>query len=588
MEGDRDERIEALEGRLDQMEARILGALEGRMNSLESRLFPGGPRPSRAEPPVTASPPPFHPSAEEAPVPPREEPIKAPPVITPPSREPVYRMLTPEDPMKDRPVDDRFPKFDEKKAELQFGKIALPLIGAGLLALAMIFLASELIKRGVLTPTLQFALCILATILLLGVGFWVERREKIPGQLLIGLGALGGYLTTSAGYTTFHLYSDKAALASFFLWGMAVMAFGFARISKAFTLLGLLGGVVAAVGARTDPTVAFALSGITFVAAGTISTRHRWPDLIGATYGVSTAVLLMIATGQPAPVVIALVEAALASYALSLVIKPPMDRWLLAVPAACGTVLAWGYAGAYRHLDGGWVAGLLAAWGVAAALIAWKESDEPTRWALGTIGFMAAGLMAPGTLPLEIRTWVWMVAAAIAAGFCIARPSPFAAIIQLIWMGTLLAGRASFVVPGSLPDSVFWPLMAVLQFGLMRVYLLKPIEEATAEAMLFLVVTFPLIVMATLSLLGTAGLSPKNAVTVSLATGAFSLMAIGFRADRLGARYAAWVGLLITIAKFIFIDLSEVDVIVRIAALAAVGIVAFLAGAVYQRRSKEE
>ncbi|RYG43849.1 DUF2339 domain-containing protein, partial [bacterium] len=457
---------------------------------------------------------------------------------------------------------------------------------AGLLALAMIYLAGELIKRGVLTPPVQFALCILATAALLGIGLLVERKEKTPGQLLIGLGALGGYLTAGAGHSTFHLYTDRAALVAFFVWAMGVLSFGFVRTSKPFAFLGLAGGLIAAIGARSNPEIAFALSGITFVVAGAMAMKHRWPDVVGWTYALATVALAVIAKGQPSLVVVALLEAAAASAVLMRILKPS-DRYLSSAPAASGTLFAWIYAAYYGHLAAGWPAALLALWGLGAAYVAWKDEDAATRWTFGTIGFISTGLMAPGTLPLEIRTWIWAIAAVVAAGVCILRPSIFTGVLLLVWMATLLLGRADFPHPGTMPDVVFWPLVAVLHVGLLQVYLQKPLQDPHWETSLFLGVSFPLIGMATGSILAAAGLSYKNAATFSLAAAAFSLMAIGFRTDRLGARYAAWAGLAITVGKFIFVDLSEVDVAVRIAALSVIGVVAFLAGAVYQRKSKE-
>lgn len=449
----------------------------------------------------------------------------------------------------------------------------------------MISLASELIKRDILKPPMQFALCVLATVSLLGIGRWAERKEPRMGQLLIGLGALGGYLTAGAGYSTFHVYSDQIALSLFFVWAMVVIGYGFVRESKPFALLGLAGGLIASYGARTHPDTALALNMITFVASSAVAYRRKWPEAVGWSYGAAMLAFWTVATGQPSVVLLFLAQAAVGTAALLGLLKPP-DRVLAALPAAIGVGMAWIYSGNYNLLAGNWVAAVIFLWGLAAGYLAYRDKDEPTRWAFGAAGYVAAGLMAPGTLPLEMRTWVWLVATVVAAGFCVFRPSAFAAVLQLVWMGFLIGGRALFPVPASLPDAAFWPVMAALHFTLLPLYLRKPVEDAVGEAVMFLATSFPLIGVAALSLFNVAGLNLKNGSTLALATASFSLMALGFRTDRLGARYAAWVGLTLTVGKFIFFDLSEVDPAVRIAAMFAVGTVAFLAGAVYARRSK--
>ncbi|CAN5678245.1 hypothetical protein BH11ARM2_BH11ARM2_21010 [soil metagenome] len=572
------ERLRAIEDRLDRMEARFLAALEGRMNGLESRLFPASPAP-RPTPVAT-----FRDTPPPPPVMETETIVSSPPPIQP---LPKMRSVTWQDEPSPPTRTPAWSAEEEKHAELRFGKLALPLVATVLIAIAMISLASELIQRGILKPPVQFALCVLATISLLGIGRWAEKKEPRAGQLLTGLGALGGYLTTGAGYSTFHVYSDQVALGLFFAWAMGVIGYGFARESKPFALLGLLGGIVACYGARTHPDTALALDMITFAASSAVAYRRRWPDAIGWTYAAGAFALWIPATGQPSPVILCLVQAAVATFALMKLLQPP-DRLLSAIPAGVGVAMAWAYAGNYNLLNGGWVAGVIFFWGVLAGWVAYREKDQPTQWAFGSVAFVASGLMAPGTLPLEVRTWIWLFASAVAAGFCFRRPSPFAAAVQIVWMGFLLGGRVVFPSPHSLPDAVFWTMLTVLHFALYPQYLKKPIEEGAAEAVVFLATSFPLIAAASGSLLMAAGLSLKNSSTLALATATFSMMAVGFRTDRLGARYAAWVGLTLTVGKFIFFDLSEVDPAVRIAAMFAVGTVAFLAGAVYARRAKAE
>ena len=136
------------------------------------------------------------------------------------------------------------PKMGED-AELKFGSVILPRVGAGMALLGIGYLVALSIQRGWITPTMQFAGAIVLCLLAIGIGLF-KRQEKFDfGQLMIGLGSCGLYVTFAAGHVFQNLYSGETLIGAFVVLSFANLLYGALTPSKTFVSIGLLGGLVA-------------------------------------------------------------------------------------------------------------------------------------------------------------------------------------------------------------------------------------------------------------------------------------------------------------------------------------------------------
>ncbi|MES1147319.1 MAG: DUF2339 domain-containing protein, partial [bacterium] len=121
-----------------------------------------------------------------------------------------------------------------------------PKVAAGVLILAIAFFVSLAVNRGWLTPASVFGLGLVASLGLVGYGLFRFGEKENFGQVIVAAGLSGLYVDFAAGYAFQHLYSSSVAVLLFALASFAGLGLGFWRSSRAFVLLGLGGGMVAA------------------------------------------------------------------------------------------------------------------------------------------------------------------------------------------------------------------------------------------------------------------------------------------------------------------------------------------------------
>lgn len=246
------------EPRIEELQSEI-AHLKERLAAIESRL--GNP-----------SPPP--------PAVPQQYPRPSAPTYSPPPPPPTqYPSWMVDRPLRPTATQFRGPqdKTASADAEYQIGAKVLPRVGAVVFLLGVVYLVALAISRHYITPTMQFVgeqvLC--AGFVVFGL---IKRNEKEDfGQILVGIGSCGFYLSFAGAFAYKHLITDEQLVGLFALLSLLNLTFSGWRSSRSFLAIGVLGGFVAAVLPYDKNAM---LSGdlqvaITLVAAAIVG-RNKW------------------------------------------------------------------------------------------------------------------------------------------------------------------------------------------------------------------------------------------------------------------------------------------------------------------------
>ncbi|MBX3118788.1 MAG: DUF2339 domain-containing protein [Fimbriimonadaceae bacterium] len=275
-----------------------LTRLEGRVSALEA-----GSTRQQAAAPVQAPPPMRGQSAPTPTPPPIIHPVAWDTDLATPARPPIGAM-TAKQPQR---AVQQSATTSAEDAELALGSKVLPWAGAGLVVLGISYLTGLAIQRGFFTPAMQFWGAILLCISFLGIGYWRDRKEESIGQLLLGVGSAGMYLTFAGGHLTFDLYPGELMVGLFVLHSAANLVFGSVRGSKAFVVIGMVGGLIASLtpllksGIETFDGWPMTLALHASVTAATcgICLRKRWDDVLTGCLYAAIPLLIPIALNIP-------------------------------------------------------------------------------------------------------------------------------------------------------------------------------------------------------------------------------------------------------------------------------------------------
>lgn len=190
-----------------------LEALEERVNRLEGRAFVPPPRPY-------------------------VRPVTPPPVIR------QERLTALQQPYSTR-------ERVETDSEREFGARVLPWIGAIAVISGLIYLVNYAIQKDLITPEMQMLGSAIFSAIFAALGAFVARGEdatkRFYGNLLVGVGSCGLYLTAAGGYAGWKLITGEAMVTSFVLLGLANLAYGLWRSLPPFVVLGMAGGMTASI-----------------------------------------------------------------------------------------------------------------------------------------------------------------------------------------------------------------------------------------------------------------------------------------------------------------------------------------------------
>ncbi len=386
---------EPTEGRLERLES-TLSDLQHRLNRIETRLGMA-PRPT----------PPRFEFQTVSPVPPTEPPRPAPAAPPPP-----------------KPSAPAVPD-----AEVQFGSIVLPRVGAGIVLLGIAYLVGLSIARGWITPWHQFYGALALCMGFIGVGWWKRQEGFEFGPLLIGIGSCGLYLSCAVGHAFHQLFSGEMLVAQFLVISFANLLYGAMAPSRTFAGIGLAGGLVAALLPMREEhvMVSLGLNLAILIPAAAIVAWHRWREMaVGLWLAgmVAVSVPAFFASGPWPTQVFALYAASVAGL---LAYSRAHEGWdfdpqAALIPFAAVATAAFGLARFHAPASGWHELGLAAIFGLASFLFVRPEVRN--AWRMG--GLLVAVVFAPMAQPGTTPIWLYL-SLGLAAGLFSFRFEPKAA-----------------------------------------------------------------------------------------------------------------------------------------------------------------
>lgn len=344
-------------------------------------------------------------------------------------------------------------------AELRFGSLVLPRVGAGVTLLGIAYLVSLGIARGFITPMHQFwgaiALCLSA----IGIGVWKRAEGFDFGQVLVGLGSCGLYLTFAGGHVFLKLYEGETLVALVLALSFANLIYGALSPSRTFAAIGLLGGMWASLMPMQEDKVVVSLwiHAVIVAVTAAVVARHKWREMALGAWFVSTVSILwpVLSRGPLAAQLSVLYGASLVcllAYAWS------HEGWdfdpraaFLPFAAVTTGFLAVVVGNSFGRHD---TAHELL-FGAALIASAWAFKREDVRNALLLSGVLAPFVFAPLGLRSLNDAWTYLGLGAVAALISFkAYPKAFASLSML----GLILGLAMYVgrlVPPAVPLSLF-------------------------------------------------------------------------------------------------------------------------------------
>lgn len=139
------------------------------------------------------------------------------------------------------------PPAAKEDVEYNIGAKVLPWAGALTLILALGFFIAIGIERGWLTPAVQFGLALLSSAVFMLVGYRHREEREDFGQLLMGLGSCGVYLSFAGAHVFHKLFVGEVLVAAYFVWSLVNLGYSLIIGSRAFHAIGFVGGLLASI-----------------------------------------------------------------------------------------------------------------------------------------------------------------------------------------------------------------------------------------------------------------------------------------------------------------------------------------------------
>ena len=131
------------------------------------------------------------------------------------------------------------PPVSSEQAEVDFGKKAMPIIGAALIISGLYLLTVYVLENFQITKAMQFSFAAAGSILAFGLGEFVRKKIDQVGRALNAIGLVGGYLTIVSGSETFGVYPDTLMVPLFFALSLVNVGIGWYRKDQPLALMGV-------------------------------------------------------------------------------------------------------------------------------------------------------------------------------------------------------------------------------------------------------------------------------------------------------------------------------------------------------------
>jgi len=518
--------------------------------------------------------------------------------VSPPNLSPPAPVLPPYwayhgPPLPPRSVED---------SELDFGRKVMPIIGGLLLITALYYLTLFLMENIRLTRDMQFGLAATSSVAALTVGHWLRRGSPQVARALTVTGLFGGYFTIIAGSEPFGIYPDSTMVIAFFAFALVNVALGWLYDEEATSSLGVAAAFIAAFMAFERTYVYVALASAAALTGMALTLRRTWiaPVVIAGlgSLAVAGSLGLMATDRVPQEGVTHLLQTQF-SLGMGLAWMAALRTSRQSELPVLAPFLGAMFLSIVLMFGPQRVASLPITLHVAAfaAVTVAMGAKWQSPWHIA-LGWFAAGIGVPLTIESPYRDWAWAIQAVAYTGLIWWRTKwfviPFLATLGAMFRDSVVLNEnASFLgweIAIGLAPMPFVTAGVVLALVAYFGYVRRPAivgepENTAAETTYWLLVAGPTILQ--LALMVQQQFVPAlDGKSLSAPLGASSTFAmlIGFRLQRLGPRFAAWVGILLLMGSLYLNELSELTNIQRIGILSVLGVLALLAGAYYYRR----
>ncbi len=166
--------------------------------------------------------------------------------------------------------------------EYRLGTQGLLWAGAIAIVLSIIFLVTWAISSNRITLTQQFIGELLLCVGFIGLGLWKREEKENFGQVLIGIGSCGFYVSLAAAHAYKGVLSADALVVLFLALSLVNLGFGWWRAASPFVILGGLGGWTAAYMpmAQDKVELTLLLHFAILIPVLLICVRRHWPALL--------------------------------------------------------------------------------------------------------------------------------------------------------------------------------------------------------------------------------------------------------------------------------------------------------------------
>jgi hypothetical protein len=182
------------------------------------------------------------------------------------------------------------------EAEYKIGLNGLLKGGAIIVILGLLYLVALAIQRGIITLRIQFIGEILLCLGFIGIGHWKRKEREEFGQILTGIGSCGLYFSIAGAHAYKNLYEAEVVVGLFLVLSLANLAYSFWHSSRAFLLIGMVGGLIGSIlPMKEDRTIlTTVLHFLVILPSAAIIIRNRWSAFAVVMSLVSSAALIPV------------------------------------------------------------------------------------------------------------------------------------------------------------------------------------------------------------------------------------------------------------------------------------------------------
>ncbi len=229
-----------------------------------------------------------------------EQVVVAPPPILPIHREiPVANVVAAwesfgREPVVPKPMPTAKSEKQLDDLEYKIGLTGLLRGGAIVIVIAIIYLVALAVSKGYITPVVQFSGEIALCLAFVGLGF-IKRNEKEEfGQLMVGIGSCGLYLSFAGAHLFKHLYSGETLVVLFVCLSFINFAFSHLKSSRSFLAIGMMGGFTAAMlpMSRYNATLDISLHFLILVPCALLVVKNKWLEMSMLLFVAAMAALI--------------------------------------------------------------------------------------------------------------------------------------------------------------------------------------------------------------------------------------------------------------------------------------------------------